>query len=87
MTDCGCLLFCKAMGNEVLKEMEKALAKNKTLEKLTLDVGRALPKEFCRHLLFGTRKNTSLSEMDLTFYLNWDCPDDGRLVYVRLHDT
>ena len=70
------------MDHEVLREMEKALEGNKTLKKLTLtdDVAMTLPKEFCRHVLFGTRQNTSLSDIDLSFKLSHgDCPDDGRL--------
>ena len=74
------------MDHEVLKEMEKALGENKTLETLTLSDdkrGVTLPKEFCRHVLFGIRPNTSLSEVDLNFAPNnWDCPGVGRLVYV-----
>ena len=72
------------MDHEVLKEMEKALGENKTLEKLTLsDGGATLPKEFCRHLVCGIQLNTSLSEVDLSFHpINWDCPGVGRLVYV-----
>ena len=65
--------------------MEKALQENKSLEKLTLHaVGSTLPREFCHHVLLGLRQNTSLSELEVTFNPeNWDCPDDGRLVYVR----
>ena len=65
--------------------MEKALEENKTLEKLAIyAVDVILPKEFCRHILLGSRQNTSLSEMDLAFEPDsWDCPDDGRLVYIR----
>ena len=77
------------MNHEVLKEMEKALEGNKTLQKLTLidDDGDGdfvtLPKEFCRHLMIGIGLNTSLSEVYLSFFPdNWDCPRDGRLVYV-----
>ena len=95
------------MDHEVLKEMEKALEGNKTLQKLTLDDDHddefleeedyhddyyvplpndndgTLPKEFCRHLMIGIGLNTSLSEVHLKFYpYNWDCPIDGRLVYV-----
>ena len=73
------------MDHEVLKEMEKALGETKTLETLTLfDNGDVtLPEEFCRHLVCGIQLNTSLSEVDLTFAPNnWDCPKDGRLVYV-----
>ena len=79
------------MDHEVLKEMEKALGENKTLEKLTLkdDFERylyddvTLPKEFCRHLVCGIQLNTSLSEVDFKFApISWDCPIDGRLVYV-----
>ena len=78
------------MDHEVLKEMEKALEGNKTIETLTLygdgsipgnvtDV--TLPMEFCRRVLFGIERNTSLSEVALSFAF-WDCPNDGRLVYV-----
>ena len=66
-------------------EMDKALGENKTLEKLTLsDVNHeTLPKEFCGHVLFGIERNASLSEVELTFKpITWDCPNDGRLVYV-----
>ena len=55
------------MDHEVLKEMEKALEGNKSLEKLTLnktlekltlsnDNNVILPKEFCHQLVFGTIK-------------------------------
>ena len=73
------------MDHEFLKEMEKALGENKTLETLTLSGGSdvTLPKEFCRSVLFGIGLNKSLSEVDLRFEpINWDCPIDGRLVYV-----
>ena len=71
------------MDHEVLKEMEKQLEGNKTLQKLTLDDNVTLPKGFCRHVLFGIGLNTSLSEVDLNFApINWVCPIDGRLVYV-----
>ena len=73
------------MDHEVLKEMEKALEENKTLQKLKLfDCGdETLPKEFCRHLIIGIGLNTSLSEVCLNFEaINWDFPIDGRLVYV-----
>ena len=81
------------MDHEVLKEMEKALGVNKTLEKLTLShhdiVCRMIcgydesHKEFCRHLLCGIQLNASLSEVDLNFEpFTWDCPLVGRLVYV-----
>ena len=78
------------MDHEVLKEMEKALGENKTLQKLTLndnassdDADETVPKEFCRHLMIGIGRNTSLSEVVLSFApINWDCPGDGRLVYV-----
>ena len=66
--------------------MEKALEGNKTLQKLTLIADNyhvTLPKEFCCHLMIGLGLNTSLSEVDLAFYpKSWDCPNDGRLVYV-----
>ena len=66
-------------------KMERSLSGNKTMNKLTLseegDV--SLPKQFCRHLLLGITRNSSLSDVDLSFApQNWDCPDDGRLVYV-----
>ena len=71
------------MNHEVLKEMEKALGKNKTLENLTLINDGNVPKEFCRHVLFGIGHNTSLSKVHLSFHRHiWDCPNDGRLVYV-----
>ena len=75
------------MDHEVLKEMEKALEENKTLEYLTLTADlineTTLPKEFCRHLIIGINLNTSLSDVYLHFEaINWDCPIDGRLVYV-----
>ena len=69
-------------------EMERSLSGNKTMYKLRLSddeegVNVTLPKQFCRHLLRGIRRNSSLSDVDLSFYpQNWDCPDDGRLVYV-----
>ena len=65
-------------------EMERSLSVNKTMNKLTLS-GRdvTLPKQFCRHLLLGIRRNISLSEVNLNFSpQSWDFPDDGRLVYV-----
>ena len=73
------------MDHEVLKEMEKALEGNKTLQKLELidRKDETLPKEFCRHLIIGIGLNTSLSEVDLVFDpISWDFPIDGRLVYV-----
>ena len=73
------------MDHEVLKEMGKALEGNKTLQKLSLDDGNdvTLPKEFCRHLMIGIGHNASLSEVHLHFHPHsWDCPEDGRLVYV-----
>ena len=62
--------------------MEKALEQNKTLEELTLNAVRdTLPREFCRHVLLGSRQNTSLLECNLHFNpQNWDCPNDGGLV-------
>ena len=73
------------MDHEALKEMEKALDGNKTLQKLTLKAEYGddvtLPKEFYRHLMIGIGLNTSLSEVDLDFDpISWDCPIDGRLV-------
>ena len=79
---CWCVIL-QAMDPEVLREMERALKENKTLEKLRLsDVGdRAIPKEFCHHVLLATRQSTSLLDVHLTFRPpNWDCQDDGRLV-------
>ena len=73
------------MDHEVLKEMEKALGENKTLETLRLSDGNdvTLPKEFCHHILFGIGLNTSLSEVHLDFKpINWVCLNNGRLVYV-----
>ena len=75
------------MNHEVLKEMEKALKSNKKLQTLTLNSVSNdlvnLPEEFCRHLMIGIGLNTSLSEVDLAFGpISWDCPIDGRLVYV-----
>ena len=76
------------MDHEILKEMEKALGENKTLETLRLfddiRIRRVtLPKEFCRHLMIGIGLNTSLSEVHLDFKpINWVCLNNGRLVYV-----
>ena len=84
------MCFLQTINIEILKEMEKALEENKTLEKLTLNNagGATLPREFCRHVLLGTSQNTSLSEMYLRFNpQNWDCPDDGRLVYACMSIT
>ena len=68
---------------EILNEMEKVLEENKSLEKLELS-GGTLPKVFCRHILYGTRRSTSLSKMELSVSpVSWDCPDDGRLMCVR----
>ena len=65
--------------------MEKALEGNKTLQKLKLSgVNDDFEAFFCRHLMIGIGLNTSLSEVDLDFgTISWDCPIDGRLVYVR----
>ena len=73
------------MDPEVLREMEKALKENKTLETLTLNgrggTGVILPKEFCHHVLLATRRSTSLSDVHLDFEpQTWDYPGDGRLV-------
>ena len=77
------------MDPEVLRKMEKALKKSKTLEKLAIrnvkveDDHFDIPKEFCCHILLGTRQNTSLSDLHLGFAREtWDCPTDGRLAYV-----
>ena len=82
---CFCVIL-QAMDPEVLRQMEKALKKSKTLEKLTIrkEVNQFdLPKEFCCHILLGTRQNTSLSDLHLNFApCTWDCPNDGRLAYV-----
>ena len=70
------------MDHELLKEMEKALGENKTLEKLKLiDGGNdvTLPKEFCRSVVFGIGLNASLLNVDLYFDpISWDCPNVGR---------
>ena len=69
-------------------EMGRSLSGNKTMNKLKLNddaegANVTLPKQFCRHLLRGIRRNSSLSDVHLSFNpQNWDCPDDGRLVYV-----
>ena len=86
---CPCVIL-QAMDHEVLREMEKALKESKTLEKLTIrledidfDDEFNLPKEFCCHILLGTRQNISLSDLHLHFFPSiWDCPNDGRLAYV-----
>ena len=84
------------MDHEVLKKIEKALEGNKTLQKLTLSDAKhvhrydiydandmTLPKDFCRHHMIGIGHNASLSEVHLSFHPHsWDCPEDGRLVYV-----
>ena len=70
------------MDHEILMNMERSLSGNKTMNKLTLS-DDVLPKQFCRHFLLGIRRNSSLSDVNLSFTpQNWDCPDDGRLVYV-----
>ena len=77
---CFCVIL-QAMDPEVLREMEKALEENKTLENLRLVSVGTLPKEFCRHVLLGAGRSTSLSDVHLNFNPpNWDCPGDGRLV-------
>ena len=65
--------------------MEKSLEDNKALDKLALSaLGPPLPREFCHHVLLGSRQNTSMSKLDLNFCKeNWNCPNDGRLVYVH----
>ncbi len=71
------------MDHEVLKEMEKALAENKTLETLTLVDDDDLPQDFCRHVLICIGRNTYMLVVYLNLApINWDCPIDGRLVYV-----
>ena len=78
-----CCVILQAMDHAVLKEMEKALGENKTLEMVTLSDDANLPKEFCRHLMIGIGRSTSLSKLNLSLFPhNWDCPIDGRLVYV-----
>ena len=66
--------------------MERSLSGNKTMNKLTLreDVDKdVLSKQFCYHLLIGITRNSSLSDVYLSFNpQSWNCPDDGRLVYV-----
>ena len=78
---CWCVIL-QAVDPEVLREMEKALKGNKTLETFTLSGDSVtLPKEFCHHVLLAIRQSTSLSDVTLCFNPpNWDCPDDGRLV-------
>ena len=64
-------------------KMEMSLSGNKTMDKLTLSDDVTLSKHFCRHLLLGIRRNSSLSDVHLSFNpKSWDCPDYGRLVYV-----
>ena len=66
--------------------MERVLSENKAMNKLRLSDGPyvTLPKQFQCHLLLGIRRNSSLSDVHLTFETkSWDCPDDGRLVYVH----
>ena len=65
-------------------EIERSLSGNKTMNKLILNhIDVTLPKQFCRHLLLGIKRNSSLSDVELSFEPeSWDCPDDGRLVYV-----
>ena len=66
-------------------EMERSLSVIKTMNKLTLSCGHGvtLPKQFCRHLLLGIRRNKSLSEVYLHFDpQSWYFPDDGKLVFV-----
>ena len=69
-------------------EMGRSLSGNKTMNKLKLNDDEGgdivtLPKQFCCHLLLGIGRNSSLSDVYLSFDpQNWDCPDDGRLVYV-----
>ena len=72
-------VILQAMNHEVLTEMRKALEESKTLEKLTLSSTKILPKDFCRHIVFGTRNNASLSKIDLTFHPEtWEFPHNGR---------
>ena len=72
------------MDHDVLMEMERSLSGNKIMNKLTLFcIDVTLPKQFCHHLLLGISRNSSLSDVHLIFNpQSWDCPDDGRLVYV-----
>ena len=69
-------------------KMERSLLGNKTMNKLTLlddeyDADVPPHEQFSRHLLLGIRRNSSLTDVELSFNpQNWDCPDDGRLVYV-----
>ena len=73
------------MDHEVLVEMERSLSGNKNMNKLTLSESRGaiLPKQFCRHLFLGIRRNESLSEVYLDFTpQSWYLPDECRLVYV-----
>ena len=62
--------------------MEKALGETKTLEKLKLSDDFEL-YDLNDNGTLHIQLNTSLSEVDLGFCpYNWDCPIDGRLVYV-----
>ena len=82
MMDC---LILQAMDHEILMKMERSLSGNKTMNKLELidEENVTVPKQFCHHLLLGIRRNSSLSDVHLSFNPhNLDCPDEGRLVYV-----
>ena len=66
-------------------EIERLLSGSKTMNKLRLSDSHSapLPKQYCRHLLLGIRRNSSLSDVHLSFKPeSWECPDDGKLVYV-----
>ena len=78
---CWCVIL-QAKCHEVLKEMEKALEGNKTLEKLTLTADPTLPKEFRCQFVFGNGPSTSLSETRHFHPESYHCPRDGRMVYV-----
>ena len=62
------------------------MEENNTLERLTLvcNFEVTLPRDFCRHIVSGSIRNSSLSQLELTFSPDsWDCPDDGGLVCVH----
>ena len=68
--------------------IERLLSGSKTVNKLRLSdsCSAPLPKQYCRHFLLGICRNSSLSDVQLSFSPeSWYCPDDGRL--VKMSDT